>query len=66
MLSGSGLKTCAYEDDATIVLEGWSYRPERLSAGPMVDELSLYLSLKEDPDERVQIALTSLMERRAW
>lgn len=56
----------AYEEDAAIAVEGWAYRPEQLSDGPEVDVFSLYLSLKDSLDERVQKALTKIMERREW
>jgi hypothetical protein len=32
----------------------------------VVDPFSLYLSLKDDPDERVRMALDNLMEQYAW
>lgn len=66
LFSDNILETRFDEEDADLTLEGWYYRPQLLSNGPAVDELSLYLSLKNDPDERVQMALTELMERRAW
>jgi hypothetical protein len=53
-----------FEEDAAVILEAWAYSPERLSNGLAVDPLSLYLSLKDEPDERVQMALDQLME--AW
>ncbi len=51
---------------AKAVLEVWHYDPLLLSPGRSVDPLSLYLSLCEDPDERVQAALTSMMETLQW
>jgi len=66
LLSNSHLETRAHEEDAEFVLEGWAYRPQLLSNGSSVDELSLYLSLKDDPDERIQMALSELMEQRKW
>ncbi|MEI8121955.1 MAG: hypothetical protein WCI20_07870 [bacterium] len=42
------------------------YRPEILSDGPTVDRLSLYLSLREEHDERVQSALKELLESVRW
>lgn len=47
-------------------LEIWSYDPRVLSDGPTVDPLSLYLSLRDDPDERVQAALAEMLESLAW
>ncbi len=47
-------------------LESWSYNPALLSDHPRVDTLSLYLSLRKDPDERVQAALEDMMEAFPW
>ena len=47
-------------------LEIWKYSPRLLSAGPAVDKLSLYLSLKDSDDERIQIELDKLMEDIEW
>jgi hypothetical protein len=55
------------EDDDTIIIEHWRYAPGILSHdGPTVDPLSLYLSLVEDPDERVQDALADLLGSMRW
>lgn len=53
-------------DDAEAVLQVWSYPPRLLSHDRMVDPLSLYLSLRDDRDERVQAALNDLLERFPW
>jgi len=66
LFSDGILEQRLYEDDADLVLEGWSYRPQLLANGPVVDEFSLHLSLKDDPDERVQRAITDMMAQRAW
>lgn len=47
-------------------LEVWSYDPRPLSDGTIVDPLSLSLSLRDDPDERVQGALQRLLEGLKW
>lgn len=47
-------------------LEFWRYDPALLSDGALVDTLSLYLSLRKDPDERVQAALEEMMEEFPW
>lgn len=49
-----------HEDD--IRLEAWSYDPELLAKDQYVDPFSLYMSLQDDPYERVQIALEEMME----
>lgn len=63
-LTGGLLAPTPLEDEATSQLQVWAYTPGALTAGPYVDTLSLYLSLKDEPDERIQMALQQLME--AW
>jgi hypothetical protein len=53
------------EEDLPAV-EVWSYDPVPLSDGCVVDPLSLSLSLRDDPDERVQGALGRLLESLSW
>lgn len=51
----------------SVVLEGWRYPPAVLSPdGVHVDNLSLYLSLRESPDARVQSALEEMLESMPW
>ena len=48
-------------------LELWKYDPRMLSRdGKTVDKLSLYLSLKDDPDPRVAGELQNMMEALEW
>ena len=48
-------------------VEVWKYDPVLLSRdGTCVDPLSLYLSLKGDPDQRVQGELKTVMEELKW
>lgn len=47
-------------------LQVWCYAPGLLSVSDTVDPLSLYLSLQDDPDERVEIALEELMKGIPW
>ena len=49
-------------EDAEAILEGWAYVPTLLTNGTAVDSLSLYLSLKNQPDERIQMALEKLLK----
>lgn len=53
-----------YEADAQ--LEAWRYNPAILSNGTSVDDLSLFLSLRNTPDERVQAALDEMMAGFLW
>lgn len=52
-------------DQAQAMIEIWSYRPLNIGDG-CVDPISLYLSLKEHPDERVQMSLDELKEKHLW
>jgi DNA-binding transcriptional ArsR family regulator len=47
-------------------LELWSYEPERFAQNRLADPFSLYLSLRENRDERVQQALSSMIEQIQW
>jgi DNA-binding MarR family transcriptional regulator len=47
-------------------LEVWSYSPKLFADKGVVDRFSLFLSTKEDNDERVQSALASMMEQIEW
>jgi hypothetical protein len=47
-------------------IEVWSYDPKIFATNGVVDKLSLYLSLKEMQDERIQIALVQMMREMRW
>lgn len=47
-------------------LEVWKYNPELLAEDTNVDPLSLYLCLKENKDERIQMALDKIIEQNIW
>ena len=49
------------EEDAPVLLELWKY-PPNIIGDDAVDSLSLYLTLRNDPDDRVQIALDEMMK----
>jgi len=53
------------EPDAS-ELEIWSYSPNLFANKGVVDRFSLFLSTKEDNDERVQSALERMMEQVEW
>lgn len=57
---------CPDRYGADAQLESWRYNPALLSDQALVDTLSLYLSLRKDPDERVQAALEDMMEDFPW
>jgi len=53
--------------DAPLVdVEAWTYPPTAVADGPVVDRLSLYLSLRGTSDERVEAALDELLEGMTW
>lgn len=55
-----------FDDDDRAELETWSYDPCALTREPVVDRLSLYLSMRNDPDERVAQAAQQLFEPFGW
>lgn len=52
--------------DISVVIEIWKYPPELFATQETVDPLSLYLSLLESNDERVEMALDELQEKFPW
>lgn len=50
-------------DEADFELETWNYNPTLFSKDGKVDPFSLYLSLRETTDERIEIALEELLEK---
>lgn len=57
--------------EGQICLEIWKYDPVTLvgelpNEAPVVDPLSLYLSLKEDPNERIEMALDQIINNFIW
>ncbi len=47
-------------------IEIWRYDPRKLSDNQVVDKLSLYLTLKDHPDERIQIELENMINQMQW
>jgi hypothetical protein len=63
----NAFEICADRIDATARLEIWNYNPRLLTIREeMVDPLSLFLSLRHDPNERVQDQLETLIEQFPW
>lgn len=54
------------QDPEAIEIEVWRYSPDLLANEGVVDPLSLFLSLKDDQDERVQAALDEMIGRIPW
>jgi DNA-binding MarR family transcriptional regulator len=57
---------CHDAEKATARIEVWSYNPQLLGHDQMVDSLSLYLSLRNSADERVQQQLEQLIAEVKW
>ena len=53
-------------EEATIEVEAWIYAPAAVRDGPSVDPLSLFLSLRDTTDERVEAALAELIAGMKW
>ncbi|MCX5684570.1 MAG: hypothetical protein NT049_12900 [Planctomycetota bacterium] len=54
------------EEPGGLIVEVWSYAPTLFARAGVVDPLSLYLSLRETQDERVEAALDRMMESLRW
>jgi len=54
------------EEVVDLILEEWYYDPESISENDMVDPLSLYLSFRSNPSERIQIAIKDMLETVTW
>lgn len=66
LLEKGDIVGCPDAEHAEIKIEIWAYAPDLLSDGPMVDPLSLYLSLRDSADERVQQQLEELIAGVKW
>ncbi len=62
----ANIKTIPVEDEGTCQVQLWRYDPSLFSDDGMVDSFSLYLSLRDEGDERVNSALESMMEKVLW
>lgn len=58
-----GVVEVPIEEPGTCVLQIWRYDPKALEVDGLVDPFSLYLSLREETDERIEMALEEMMER---
>jgi DNA-binding MarR family transcriptional regulator len=57
---------CHGSDEAKARIEAWFYTPELLADDNRVDRLSLYLTLRNSPDERVAKALREILGGVQW
>lgn len=53
-------------DDDRIAIQTWTYDPNVLAKEGVIDRLSLYLSVRENPDERVAQAAQEMLEKFEW
>ena len=60
------VRTIPTVDEGTCLVELWRYAPEATARGGLADPLSVYLSLRDQRDERVQQALGAMMEQMSW
>lgn len=60
------LRTCEPGDPSAHEIETWAYDPAALADDSTVDRLSLHLSTREHPDERVAMAADQLLETMSW
>lgn len=65
-LEGGLYQGCRGPEEANVRMESWSYNPQLLGDNTSVDPLSLYLSLRDSPDDRIQQQLERLIEQVSW
>lgn len=63
---GHGVHEVPGPDTGACQLEIWAYSPAMEANAKTVDALSLWLSLKDSADDRVQMALGELLEQIRW
>lgn len=66
LLKRGEIHKTSQRDVANACIEAWSYDPRLLAKEGRVDDLSLYLTLRDSPDERVQQQLENLLEAVPW
>ncbi len=59
----AGIEKIPIEEAGTCVLQIWCYDPKILETNGLIDPFSLYLSLQEESDERIEMALEDMIER---
>lgn len=60
------LRELPHASSESVEVELWYYDPQLFATDGVVDRLSLYLSLREMQDERVEAALDEMMEAFPW
>ncbi len=59
-------KVVPYLERDSVIIEIWKYLPGLLSETDVVDTLSLYLSMKDIEDERIESSLAELLDKAGW
>jgi hypothetical protein len=59
----SGMIEDTFYNVSNVRLQIWTYNPALLTKTDHVDPFSLYLTLNDDPDERVQMELETMLEK---
>ncbi len=66
-LAEGKLQQLPHADENSVMIEKWRYAPNIICGDKeLADPLSVYLSLRENPDERIQQALVDLLEDVRW
>ena len=60
------VETIPVEDEGTCRVQLWRYDPVLFSKEGKVDTFSLYLSMRNEEDERIESALEKMMEKVVW
>ncbi|MEA1928168.1 MAG: hypothetical protein U9N73_08160 [Candidatus Auribacterota bacterium] len=60
------VKTIPNREPEAFEIEIWSYAPTLFAKDMLVDRLSLYLSLRESKDERIEAALEEMLKELPW
>lgn len=66
LVQQKAITEASMEEPDGLIVEVWSYAPSLFASAKVVDRLSLYLSLRETKDERVETALNQMMENIQW
>lgn len=66
MIKSTGIKELIVPEPGSIEVEIWKYAPKLFAKDGIIDPLSLFLSLKNTEDERVEMALDTLLKTLEW
>lgn len=66
VMGKAGVKQIPVEEPGTCLLQVWRYDPKVLEVDGQVDLFSLYLSLQNETDERIEMALEEMMGQYPW